>query len=96
MFGKSDNGFLMITQCIAPEYPQAFDSESTFNNLTEFLKHENDTVCKLLTVFIYQEIFTGCRQDVDTWESLQTQIICLPSWRDVDPIAWVIIAIAIG
>ena len=49
MFGKSDNGFLMITQCIAPEYPQAFDSESTFNNLTEFLKHENDTVCKLVT-----------------------------------------------
>ena len=52
MFGKSDNGFLMITQCIAPEYPQAFDSESTFNNLTEFLKHENDTVCKLVSTFL--------------------------------------------
>ena len=66
MFGKSDNGFLMITQCIAPEYPQAFDSESTFNNLTEFLKHENDTVCKLLAVYMNQEICNGYRPDADT------------------------------
>jgi len=35
---------MSLLVCIAPEYPQAFDSEATFNNLTEFLKHENDTV----------------------------------------------------
>lgn len=44
-------------QCIAPEYPQAFDSEGTFNNLTEFLKHENDTVCKCPIVVPYDFVY---------------------------------------